>query len=174
MDLEQFLQERQQEVIDSWLEATFRLFSDESFRYLKRKKNDFFQNPLSFTLAEGLTSLFTVLLEGTDPKKLAPPLEQVIKITSIQEGTPSGALTFVFLLKKVVRKMVKETEDYEAMKEELLGFDHVVDQLIRMSFDIYAKAREEIYQLKVDEQKIQTHNVIKLANQQNTKQQPTG
>lgn len=164
MSLETLLHQKKEEIVESWLMATFGLFSDESLRYLKKKKQDYYVNPLSHDLADGLEAIFHELLQGTDADRLAPVLDQVIRITSVQEGQASRALTFLFLLKKVVHDFAEAEQDYLQMTKDLFGFDHVVDQLIRMSFDIYSKCREDVYHLKVEEQRIQTHNLIQMVN----------
>jgi len=102
-------------------------------------------------------------LEGTDANKLAPLLDQVIRVLAVQELLPSQALNFLFYLKRIVRTQA-EKQGLSPQDPELLGFDNVVDQLLRLSFDIYVKCRERIFQLKVEEQTLQTEKLIQLAN----------
>ena len=162
MDLETLLKEQQDSILEAWLNAVFELYPVEAWRFLKSSR-DFYQNPLGHTLASGLRGLYAELLEGTDANKLAPLLDQVIRVLAVQELLPSQALNFLFYLKRIVRTQA-EKQGLSPQDPELLGFDNVVDQLLRLSFDIYVKCRERIFQLKVEEQTLQTEKLIQLAN----------
>ncbi|MDT8447718.1 MAG: RsbRD N-terminal domain-containing protein [bacterium] len=162
MDLEQILIEQQESLLDQWLEAVFHLYPEGSWRYLKKNKS-FFTNPLGHTLAEGLRGLYAQLLEGTDADKLAPLLDQIIRVLAVQELAPSQALSFLYMLKRIVRGRAKEA-GLTPGDDQLIGFDSLIDQLVRMSFDVYVKCREDLFKLQVQEQQIQTQSLIKLAN----------
>lgn len=162
MDLEKILVEQKEELLEQWLEAVFHLYPEGSWRFLKKTKS-FYTNPLGHTLAEGLKGLYDQLLEGTDAEKLAPLLDQIIRVLAVQELSPSQALSFLFMLKRIVRSAAKKA-GLEPGDNQLLGFDGLIDQLVRLSFDVYVKCREDLFKLQVQESQIQTQSLIKLAN----------
>ncbi len=166
VNLEGFLTERREVLIQRWMAGVFALYPMEAQPLLKKRKKDTFLNPLGHTLASGIEALYDELLHGTSAEKVAPLLAQVIKATSLQDGLPSKALNFLFLFKKALRGQLTEEHLLESCREELDQVEHLMDQLIRMAIDILVKNREEIYQLKVDEMERKTFSLIKLVNAQ--------
>jgi hypothetical protein len=48
--------------------------------------------------------------------------------------------------------------------DEMVAFEEQIDQLILLSFDIYVKCRERIYELKTDDVRRMTFRLLRKAN----------
>lgn len=64
------------------------------------------------------------------------------------------------MVREELKKEIKENQ----LSEELVMFDSMIDNLALLSFDIYMKCREKIYELKVNELKNMTYGLLKRAN----------
>ncbi|EGW39638.1 RsbRD N-terminal domain-containing protein, partial [Desulfosporosinus sp. OT] len=78
--------------------------------------------------------------------------------------SPSKAMSFVFLLKKVVREELEKEIKQSQLSDDLLEFESKIDNLALLSFDKYIKCRELIYKLKTDELQRMTFTLLKKAN----------
>jgi hypothetical protein len=82
----------------------------------------------------------------------------------VQDFTPSKAVNFIFILKKVVREELKKEIRQDQIDDELLSFESKVDDLALFAFNIYMQCRDQLNQLKVDELKRMTFTLLKKAN----------
>ncbi|MEW6715073.1 MAG: RsbRD N-terminal domain-containing protein, partial [Nitrospirota bacterium] len=81
-----------------------------------------------------------------------------------QEFSPSKALSFLFLLKKVIRAEVSnEAREYHLF-DELSAIESRIDELVNISFDIYMQCREKIYELKANEMRNWTYRLLQNTN----------
>jgi len=138
-------------------------YPTETQRFL-RKQKDRFDNPVAYEMRQGAEGLFQELLEGIDPAKISPFLDRIIRIKAVQDFSPSQALTFIFLLKKVIREELKSEIRENQLSEELLKFESRIDKLALIAFDIYMKCRENVYELRVSETKRMLYGLLKKAN----------
>jgi len=108
--------------------------------------------------------VFDELLRGSDPEKFFPILHDIIKIRAVQDFTPSQAVSFLLLLKQVIREEAGREIQAKNLLEELVAFEAQIDQLMLLSFDIFVKCREKIYELKTDDVRRMTFRLLKKAN----------
>jgi len=153
------LLKHRENLLDQWLDAVYPLSTDGPFGH---KTKTFFKGPMGRTLSDALANLFDHILAEEDSRSLATDMDQAIRVLAVQELLPSQAAGFLFPLKALVRGLARKAE--LDLSEELNGFDHLLDQLTRIGFDIYSKAREELYMIQIEEQKRQTEGVFRLAN----------
>jgi hypothetical protein len=140
MTLNNLLTKNRQAIINRWLELIF-----ETYPEFVKKEKDQFANPIGYTIKKGIEEIFDWLIQKDDVNRLFPVLESIIKIKAVEENTPSSAISFIFLLKQVIREKLK-IEDLEI--KELLAFEAKIDKLANISFDIFMKCKEKIYELK--------------------------
>ncbi len=152
MKLEDLLVQRRSTIIDKWSDLVVETYPPDTAKFLKAQR-DRFANPVGAAIAEGVEGLFDELVRGIDREKASAFLDNIIRIRAIQDFTPSQALCFVLLLKKVVRKVLRKELREVAILEELLGFESNIDELALLSFDIYMSCREKIYEIRVNELK---------------------
>ena len=135
-----------QQVGRQWLEDVIASYPKEAARFLKREK-DQFANPVGHALRE-LTAAVAeeICSDGDmDAQRICENLEKFIRVRSIQDFSPSQAVSFVYQLRKV---------GADCYGEDLPeNFNKRVDQVSLFAFDIFVKCREQFCQLRVDELK---------------------
>ncbi|BCS89435.1 RsbRD N-terminal domain-containing protein [Pseudodesulfovibrio sediminis] len=162
MTFESLLAERKAELSKMWADLVLQTYPKETQKIWTRQK-DRFQNPVGAAIFEATGELFESLIDWQDAGAIAASLDKLIRIRAVQDFTPSQAISFVFLLKKLLRD-----EYFKAMKkngtlEDLLRFEAKVDNLAMMSFDIYTKSREEVFRFRVDEVKRSQSSLLRKA-----------
>lgn len=152
MTLQNLLLNKRGAILEKWLHLIFESYPPETSRFLKREK-DRFDNPVAYEFRQGIEGLYQALLYGTDANRLFPFLDQIVRIRAIQELSPSRAIAFIFLLKKVVREELGKEIWEDGIAEGLWELESKIDGLALLSFDVYMKRREMLYELRVDEVK---------------------
>lgn len=163
MNLNELLSEKRQTILKKWFDSVLETYPQDTANFLKRQK-DQFANPVGSTIYNGMDSLLEELLNGADTDKISAFLDNIIRIRAIQDFTPSQALAFVMQLKRVVREELVSENRESQFADELLAFERRVDNLMLLSFDIYVKCREKIYDLKANELRNMTSKLLERAN----------
>jgi len=165
--LKPLLLKRQSALTQRWLDRTVATYPADAGKFLKGQQNQF-ANPVGHTLRTGLTTIGALLVErfGTDDpgaEQLCAALEPIIKIRSIQDFTPSQAVSFVFLFKAVVREeLAKELKKPSVeLLSELSSFDDSIDQLALFAFDVFTKCRDRFFEIRVNEAKRRVSGLLR-------------
>ncbi len=127
------------------------------------KSTDPFRNPVGATIAGALGALADGLLAGTDPASLRGPLDDIVRIRAVQGLGPAAALRFVFELKQVVRTTLHEAGSPEVLAHDGDYLESWVDALGLMSFELYAAARERIWEIRNRDVTARTYSLLKRA-----------
>ena len=162
MTFESKLAERKDELSEKWADLILQTYPKETQKIWGRQK-DRFQNPVGAAIIEATRELVDLVIEWQDAEKIAQELDRLIRIRSVQDFSPSQAISFVFLLKKLLRDEYFSTMKADGTLEDLLRFEAKIDNLAMMSFDIYAKGREHIFRMRVDEVKRAQSQLLKRA-----------
>src|SRR4030065_2285798 len=163
MNRNDLLLEKRSEILKKWFDLIIETYPEETANFLKSQKNQF-NNPVGHAIFEGIEEIFKEVLGEPAPDKVAVYLDNIIRIRAIQEFSPSKALSFLFLLKKVIRpEVMNETSEYHIL-EELSVIESRIDDLVNISFDIYMQCREKIYELKANEVKNWTYRLLQNTN----------
>jgi hypothetical protein len=167
MKFEDLLSEKKSAILKRWFDAILETYPADTSNFLKNQK-DQFANPVGHTILQGIEALFGEILKGMDydPDVFgASFLDNIIRIRAIQDFTPSESIAFIFLLKKVIREELrKDLSLQNGIAEELFTLESKIDKLALLSFDLYMKCREKIYELKANEVKNSTFRLLKRAN----------
>jgi hypothetical protein len=163
MSLEQLIIDRKAAILSRWFDLTIATYPEETVKFLKSKKNRF-ANPIGYFLSQEIEPILNGLCQRVDIKTLQPFLENIIRIRAIQDFSPSQAISFVFLLKQVIREEMEAEIREGSIGRELLQFESRIDELGLLSFNIFMKCREKIYDLKANELKNRTVRLLKRAN----------
>jgi hypothetical protein len=163
MKLKDLLLERKSSILTKWFDKIIEGYPSDTSSFLKKQKNQF-SNPVGNTISQGINGLFDVLVQGSDPDKVYPFLDDIIRIKAVQDFSPSQAVSFIFLLKQVLRDTMKKEIRENSIAEELALLESRIDEMILLSFDIYMKCRERIYEIKADEVKRMTFRLLQRAN----------
>jgi len=163
MSLEKLLTERKSAILKRWFDLSIESYPEETARFLKNKKNRF-ANPVGYILSQEMEPILIGLFNGADLDKMQPFLENIIRIRAVQDFSPSRAMTFIFLLKQVIREEMDQEIRENRIGQGLLDIESRIDTLALLSFDIFMKCREKIYDLKANEVKNRTVRLLKRAN----------
>ena len=150
MALQDFLSENRNSILERWYRLILETYPDHTSRFLKREK-DRFVNPVGHTISREIEALYDEFLWGMDVGKLSTSLENVIRIRSVQDFSPSEAIAFVLLLKKAVRETLESETSGSQVSKEWSGFESRIDRLVLLAFDIYMECREKIHEIKLKE-----------------------
>lgn len=162
MRLGHFLSEKKSAIITRWFDVILETYPADTSTFLKKQKNRF-TNPVGQTILQGIESIFDELLQGSDPEKISPFLDNIIRIRAVQDFTPSQAVSFIFSLKKVVREELA-SESGELLYRELQELEARIDSLALLCFDIFVKCREQLYDIKANELRNMTFRLLQRAN----------
>jgi hypothetical protein len=110
-----------------------------------------------------LEGLFNELLKEMDYETITSFLDPIIRIRAIQNFSPAQAISFIFLLKKTIRKNIKKETLEEQLFDELLLFESKIDRLVMIAFNLYMQCREKICELKANEMRNTTYKAFKRA-----------
>lgn len=147
MRLDQQLANKQSAILQKWFNAVVDTYPSDTSRFLKSQK-DPFANPVGNTTHSGLKTLLENLFGEMDPSAISNALDPIVRIRAVQNFSPSQAVGFVFLLKKILKEHhSKELEDAASLKA-LSRLDERIDDMGLMAFDIFTACREKLYELK--------------------------
>ncbi len=163
MKLKDLLLERKSSILTRWFDKIIEGYPSDTSSFLKKQKNQF-SNPVGNTILQGINGLFDVLVQGSDRDKVYPFLDDIIRIRAVQDFSPSQAVSFIFLLRQVVRDTIQKEIQENSISEELALLESRIDEMILLSFDIYMKCKERIYEIKADEVKRMTFRLLQRAN----------
>jgi hypothetical protein len=150
-------------VLERWFDIVLETYPLDASGFLRKKKRQF-TNPVGYTIFQGLESILDELLEERelDVDKISPLLEGIIRIRAVQDMSPSQALVFIFRLKKVLREELESSGLLPS--EEIEVLESRIDAIALISFDLYIKCREKIYDLKANELRNMTFRLLQKAN----------
>lgn len=163
MNLRDLLLEKKALIVEKWFNSIINNYPSDSSHFLKKQK-DCFLNPVGHTISQNIDGLFDEILHEVESEKVYPYLNDIIKINAVQDFSPSKAVSFIYLLKQVVRDELGSDIRKNKLSEELKSFETQLDNLTFLSFDIYMKCRERIFELRVNEIKNMTYGLLKRAN----------
>lgn len=139
-------------------------YPSDSLPVFKRSK-DRFANPLPHVISKGINLLFNELLQGVNPETTRPILDEIVRLRAVQNFSPSKAVSFIFSLKEILRDHFGGKSDDPANRKDLLTIENEIDKLALISFDIYVRCREKLFEIQVNEIRNQTHMLIRRVNE---------
>ena len=135
-----------------------------SLAVFEKNKNQF-TNPLPHIISENIALLFDELLKGIDSSIVAPILDNIIKLKAVQDFTPSQAIGFIYDLKPIIRDEFTKKREVDNHLDELLTVESEIDKMALLSFDIFTKCREKLYEIRANEIRNQTHMLVRTVNE---------
>lgn len=162
MNLKDLLKKQRSSIIDKWFDLIIESYPADTAEFLKKKEG--FTNPVGQTTFQGIQDIFDGLLLDADPSEIAPFLDSIIRIRAVQDFSPSQAVNFIFLLKKVIRAEVSPHLSEGTLRDELDELTSKIDILALVGFDIFMKCREKLYDIKANELRDRTLWLLKKSN----------
>jgi hypothetical protein len=166
MILNDLLLKNKEAILERWFCLIMETYPTDLSKLLK-KERDRFVNPVGFTFSKGIEAIFSELLNDMNREKLSLPLENIVKIRSIQDFSPSQAIGFIFLLKKAIQEVLGSRIQEKQVVEEWLKFQLKIDQMALLAFDVYMKCKEKIYEIRVRESKAEKDRAFRLLERMN-------
>lgn len=151
------LAEHRDAILERWFEDVINGYPDETGKFLK-EQSDPFANPVGAGLHHGLSGILDGLTGAVDPDQIEEALDLVIRVRAVQEFTPGDAVAFIFELKKIVRKELGcgQISDHH----EWADFDHSIDRLGLLAFDVYMRCREQMWAIRSKEIRTQSLGIM--------------
>jgi hypothetical protein len=158
--LQKFLKQNRESILQKWFDQTINTYEPEMVRFLKREKNQF-SNPVRNTIVTSLEKIFDGILNGIGVNEYHG-LEEMIKLRAVQEFSPSEALSFLFDLKKIIRKELINSDQKDEIITETCLFDEKFDTLFSLAFDVYSECRMKIHEIKLTEIKSRSQRAFEI------------
>ena len=163
MNLKQRLTEKKSIILRAWHDAILAMPAGKTSGLLEKQKA-LKTGAAGSNLAEGIEGLFDALLQGVMPDEVSRFLDSMMGTMTADDFRASEAVAFILEVKKAVRKELgNEILNDPRLQEELAAWDSVVDDLALFAFDIYARSRESVLELKASEEKKETLRLLKKA-----------
>jgi hypothetical protein len=150
--LKELLTEKKSAILEGWLDRILEVYPAGSREFFQ-KNQDPFSNPIGSAIREGIEKLFQEILEPTDVAQSSSFLDPIIRIRAVENLSPSQAMGFIPLLKKIIKESLGDRILESVSSREWMTLNCKIDQLTLQAFDIYMECREKIHQLKVKELK---------------------
>jgi RsbT co-antagonist protein rsbRD N-terminal domain len=154
MDLAEAFRNYEDKIVSQWVDYTLSSYKSSTFF---KKGSDKFANPVGGNTREALGKLFKLLSKNADPKEFVAPLEQIMRIRSIQEFTPSQAVAPIHAVKHITREILAKDSERKQFIADLYDFEFAVDLAVLAAFDLYMQCREQLYKVRIKEIKTGTN-----------------
>jgi len=163
MRLDNLLKQNKDAIIKKWLALAIDAYPADTSKFIKSQK-DPFANPVGNTFSVNLGPLFDELLNEMDYKSITSHLYPILRIRAVQPILSSSQSTgFILSLKKVIRESFKKEFSDNDILKELLVFESKIDELTLIAFDVYMKCREQVYEIKANEERNRTFRAFERA-----------
>ena len=163
MKLKEYLVQNKKVILGKWFDRIIDSYPTDSSNFLRNEKNRF-NNPVGYNISHDVEYLYDSLLGEGDDVRLNECLEDIVRIRTVQDFTPSEAVAFILLLKDVLHEELAVRLSEKQLVEELLAVDAKIDRLGLRCFDIYMKCREKIYEIKANEAKMRVYKLLERTN----------
>ncbi len=154
MDLQEALWNFRENIVNQWVSYTLETYKASKFF---KEKQDKFANPVGGSVREELATLFLLISKAEADTNYADAVDQLMRLRSVQEFTPSQAVAPLNAVKHITREVLKKDKDTKHLVNELYDFDFAVDLAVLAAFDQYMISREKLYQVRIDEIRSGTH-----------------
>lgn len=160
MKLNDLLKKKKSRILNNWLNILLKSYSSDARRFFTKQK-DQFANPVGTTLSRELEKLYDLITQEWDTNQIASVLDNIIRLRAIQDFLPSQALSFIFELKKILRKELKKEIVTHDLLDEVLEMEVEIDRLALLGFDVYTNCRQRLYEIRVNEVKNQVSGFMR-------------
>lgn len=150
--LTELLAQKKDAIARRWLDGIVASYPEDHRRFLTDEK-DGIRNPVGAALKKATRGIVEGLLAGEEASRLAPLLDEVIRIRAVQDFTASEVVAFVFSLKKALWEEAGVACATVERMRELSEVESRIDVLALAAFDAYTRARERLSEVRVNDMK---------------------
>lgn len=163
MKLEDLLRRKRRAILDRWRHLIAETYPAEAARFL-RSERDQFANPVGHFIENGTQAVLDAALGGAELESVTECMDPMVRIRAVQDFRPSEAVGFVFQLKSAVRRVAGAEIEAERLQDEMVEFEARVDAIAGIAFDTYARCREQIYEIRINEIKNRSAVLMRRMN----------
>lgn len=155
---------------ERWAAIVHGTYPFETVGFL-RTNTDRFANPVGFRTGEAARALMeAIFLERPDEEAIKKAVEEIIRVRAIQDFPPETAVGVFFAMKDVIREVVRSSEDASGeIMPALWELESRIDAVALLAFGAYARNRETLHRLRVEESKRQYSQLLRLAEKKAAK-----
>ena len=162
MSIQKQLIKKKKTIVKQWFKAVANTYAPDTAKFLESQK-DLFANPVGNTLLNGLTMLFDEITGEMNQEKIVEFLDPIIRVRAVQTFAPSKAVAFLYTLKVIIRDNFKGSFKDKAFVKELLELELNIDRLALSGFDVYMECRENLNNIKANQEKKKVYKAFKRA-----------
>lgn len=162
MSLASLLADKRSVILGSWCDAVIGGYPLDTSNFIRNNDNRF-ANPVGHTINDSFGHILDALLSGSAPETATVFLDNIVRIRAVQDFSPAQAVSFMFILKKVIRDLLAQEKTAAPDSAELFLLDERIDALALASFNIYMQCREKLYDIKANEIKNMTYRLLQRA-----------
>jgi hypothetical protein len=144
------LENKRDSLVKKWFEGILQTYPGSATKFIAGEK-DPFRNPIGHTLRENLAVLFAGLVQAKETASLSPEMNEIVKIRAVQDGTAGQAVSFPFLLKKIIREECRA--EFSRFPDEFADLEARIDAMALLAFDLFMQCRERMFEIKFNEAK---------------------
>lgn len=148
-------------ILGKWSQLILDTYPADTANFL-RHEGDRFINPVGCIISQEIKAIYDELLHRMNLEKLTTSLNEIIRVRSVQDFSPSQAVGAIFLLKQAVREVLAGEIVGNRFCAELLNFESRIDRLALLAFDIYMKCREKVCEIRVNEVAAQRDAALRI------------
>jgi hypothetical protein len=158
--LRDLLAEHRTWILERWRTLVCESYPPDAARFFRSEK-DPFRNPVGGTLLRSTEVIYDGVALASEAAPVAGALEALVRLRAVQELPASGAVGFVFWLKRAVRQRLRETGAEERHWRELVDLDERIDALAAAAFDLYGQCREQVYRIRAGALRRETASLLR-------------
>jgi hypothetical protein len=150
--LNKLLSQKKSIIVEKWIESIITSYPKETYEFLRLQKNRF-SNPAGYIISDCAEKVFSEIMNGYNAEIISQSLNDIMRLRAVQDFLPSQAVGFVFLLKQIIRSEIDPEVYDEIISQELSELENRIDETALVAFNLYAEAREKIYEIRIKELK---------------------
>lgn len=152
--LNTILSRNKQVVLDDWFSQVANTYPSGGFKFLTEEANQF-ANPIGSTFRREMEKIFDAFLGDIDTDLVSASLDRINRVRAVQDFSASRAVVFIYILKTVIRKQLKDELTDPAALEDMLALESRIDTLALLAFDSYMRCRERLFEVRLNDIKRQ-------------------
>lgn len=162
--LHEVLSPHKEAIAERWKGIVHGTYPFDTVGFLRTQTNQF-ANPVGHRTNEAALAIVDVVFSDHPAEEpLLRAVEEIIQVRAIQEFSPEAAVGIFFAIKEIVREIVDGSGRGAECRVALQAMDSRIDAVVLMAFGVYARLRERLHLIRVDEIKRSTSQLQRLVN----------
>ena len=147
-----------------WADVVHGTYPFETVGFL-RTASDRFTNPVGFCTSEAAKALMeAIFAEAPGEAAISKAVDEIMRVRAIQDFSPETAVGIFFAMKDIIRDVVMQASDKPAdCMPALWALESRIDAVALLAFGAYARSREALHRLKVEESQRKHAQLLRLA-----------